>query len=142
MIFYIHGGAYLYGFSQAHWDFFSKLAEQMGYIAVTPDYPLTPQHTYRDAFQMVVPVYEKTVQKYAGKPIILMGDSAGGGMSLALAQCQLKHNGVQPLQIILLSPWLDVAMTNPEIKAVDKDAPFLSVEDLKMAGKAYAGAMI
>jgi epsilon-lactone hydrolase len=73
------------------------------------------------------------------KPNRLMGDSAGGGMGLALAM-QARAKGVeQPSDIVLLSPWLDVTMTNPDIKAVDKFDPFLDIQGAKYLGKIYAG---
>jgi len=54
--------------------------------------------------------------------LIMMGDSAGGGFALALAQ-KLKNESIdQPAQIILLSPWLDITLTNPDIKEIDRKA--------------------
>ncbi len=70
-----------------------------------------------------------------------MGDSAGGGLALALAQKLKKDGMTQPQQIILLSPWLDVTMTNPEFKDREAGDPMLDIEGSQMAGKAYAGRL-
>ena len=68
-----------------------------------------------------------------------MGDSAGGGFALALAQKMLTEGVVQPSQIILLSPWLDISLSNPLIEQLDMLDPFLGIEGLKLAAQAYAG---
>lgn len=51
--------------------------------------------------------------------LILMGDSAGGGFVLALAQFMKQEEVPQPSQLILLSPWLDLSLSNPNIKEID-----------------------
>jgi acetyl esterase/lipase len=67
-----------------------------------------------------------------------MGDSAGAGFALALAQ-KMKKDGIsQSDQIILISPWLDVITSNSEIKAIEKQDPMLGVKGLQLAGKAWA----
>jgi epsilon-lactone hydrolase len=138
-ILYLHGGAYIQNFVRQHWLFLSFLVEQTQCTITAPDYPLAPAHTYADAFAMVEPLYEAWVQAAGMGRTLLMGDSAGGGFALALAQC-VKHNGMrQPSKIILLSPWLDITLTNPDIEKIDPLDPFLSVQGLRKAGLAYAG---
>lgn len=68
-----------------------------------------------------------------------MGDSAGGGLALALAQKLRNEKVSQPQQIILLSPWLDITMSNPGIKKIEPVDPFLKKESLQQAGALYAG---
>jgi acetyl esterase/lipase len=68
-----------------------------------------------------------------------MGDSAGGGFALALAQALLEKELPQPGNIILISPWLDITMTNPEIPAFEEKDPMLAVYGLAEIGKVYAG---
>ena len=68
-----------------------------------------------------------------------MGDSAGGGFALALAQKSKVDDIQQPRKIILLSPWLDISLGNPQIEEVDPFDPFLGVPGLRKAGAAYAG---
>jgi acetyl esterase/lipase len=66
-----------------------------------------------------------------------MGDSSGGGISLALAQLLREKRREQPRNVILLSPWLDASLSNPEIPAFDKIDPFLGIEGLKYAAGIY-----
>jgi acetyl esterase/lipase len=67
-----------------------------------------------------------------------MGDSSGGGISLALSQRLREDGQPQPGHVILLSPWLDATLSNPDIPAIDKIDPFLGVEGLKYGGEVYA----
>lgn len=138
-IYYLHGGGYVGGFGESQWRLIGKLVAVLDCTVHAPDYPLPPRYHVDDVFAMVVPTYRGLVANVDPANVTIMGDSAGGGMSLALAQ-ELRAEGLpQPANIILLSPWLDVTMTNPEIKEVDPLDPLISVEGLIDAGKFYAG---
>ncbi|MCW3467043.1 alpha/beta hydrolase fold domain-containing protein [Chitinophaga nivalis] len=139
-ILYLHGGAYIHNLVKQHWQFLDQLLLHTPYTTIiVPDYPLAPDHTYQDAFDMVVPIYKKLRQNSNITRVTLLGDSAGGGFSLALAQYALNAQLPQPDQLVLLSPWLDVALENPAIRDIDPLDPYLSVAGLQLAGKAYAG---
>ncbi|HET9486082.1 MAG TPA: alpha/beta hydrolase, partial [Chryseosolibacter sp.] len=118
-ILYLHGGAYVQNFVRQHWTFLASLVEELHCSITAPDYPLAPRHTYREAFDMVIPLYKKLINMVSPKDVILMGDSAGGGFVLALSQYLHKRNVPQPGQLFLLSPWLDLTMKNPAIKDID-----------------------
>ncbi len=138
-ILYLHGGAYIFGFNKIHWKFFSVLIKKLNCTIVTPDYPLAPKFTVEDAFSMVLSIYSELAERIGSKNIILMGDSAGGGFALALAQ-KLAEDKIQvPSQIILLSPWLDISLDNPDISELHDQDPVLEMIGLKMAAKSYAG---
>lgn len=137
-ILYFHGGAYVAEATKQHWDFIERLVKDTQCTVIFPDYPLTPKYNYKDVFGMVVPLYREILDKVEEKNLILMGDSAGGGLSLALAERMAQENAKLPNQIILISPWLDVRLTNPKIDEVQKKDPQLNKETLKLAGIAYA----
>ena len=138
-ILYLHGGGYIYGFNKIHWNFFNKLIQATNCTIIAPDYPLAPKFTYKDSFEMVIPIYRELVSKVGGNNIILMGDSSGGGFALALAQKLREENIDNSNQIILLSPWLDITLENVDINMIDSKDPILGISGLKRAGKAYAG---
>jgi len=138
-ILFLHGGAYVQNFVRQHWTFLGRLVDELRCSITAPDYPLAPGHTYRDAFDMVIPLYKKLLRAVPASDIIIMGDSAGGGFALALAQYLNKHKITQPSKLFLLSPWLDVTLKNPAIKQIDPLDPFLGIDGLKRAGKLYAG---
>ena len=71
-----------------------------------------------------------------------MGDSAGGGLALALSLDIKNQEGfVKPYKIILLSPWLDITQSNQEILAIEKKDKMLKVKNLNFTGKLYAGTL-
>lgn len=70
-----------------------------------------------------------------------MGDSSGGGLAFGFAMMLRDEKISQPNQIILLSPWLDITMSNNDILEIDKKDKILGVKSLQMAGKLYADTL-
>lgn len=138
-IFYIHGGAYVMEATYKHWQFLEDIVDATGMTLILPDYPLAPKNTYKEVFDMIVPLYKDVIQKYGKDKVIAMGDSAGGGILLGLLEEMGLEKFPIPSQTILLSPWLDVRMTNPEIDERQKFDPVLIKEALRATGKAYSG---
>jgi monoterpene epsilon-lactone hydrolase len=138
-ILYFHGGAYVQSFVTFHWRFLAELVKRLDCTVIAPDYPLAPDYTYKESFDMATTLYNQSIATVDPRNIILMGDSAGGGFALALAQKLRNEHIAQPAQIILLSPWLDITLTNPRIKDINCVVPFLGIEGLRRAGKIYAG---
>ena len=138
-ILYFHGGSYMAEMSSNHWEFVKNLSIDTNMTIIIPDYPLTPKYTYKDVFKMVKPLYKEILEEVEAKDLILMGDSAGGGLSLALLETMAQENYSLPGKTILISPWLDVRLENPEIDEIQKKDKELNKEALKVAGIAYAG---
>lgn len=135
---YLHGGAYVSEIAPQHWALVSKLADA-GVRVEVPIYGLAPQHTHREASPFVTAVYRDLVAEVAPSAVTLAGDSAGGGLALALAQSLGGAGLPQPRQLVLLAPWLDLTLGNPAIPAVERDDPWLSRVGLVEAGLAWAG---
>ncbi len=137
-ILFFHGGAFVINFTLVHWKFITNLVKHANIAVIAVDYPLLPNFSYKERISMGEVVYKDLLKKTTSDNIILMGDSAGGNIGLALAQ-KLESDGfAQPAQIILLSPWLDVSMCNPKIAEVNKHDPLLPYGDDKLA-KLHAG---
>ena len=138
-VFYLHGGAYFMDFTKSHWRFLEKLIKEADVQVIAPAYRLVPFATYREAFDLVVPLYKEYCEAHPDRKIILMGDSAGGGLSVALAE-QFKADGIRlPDELILLSPWVDVVMDNEQIREYEPRDPFLSVHPLHECAKRWMG---
>ena len=137
-ILYLHGGGYVNSFASQHWSFMSRLVDRLQCTVIAPNYPHAPEHYVHDVFEFLLPLYSELAESVGGDNVTLMGDSSGGGICLALAQ-RLREEGLpQPRRIVLLAPWLDVSMSNPEIAEADKIDPFLDAGSLKYAGAMYA----
>ena len=139
VILYLHGGSYVADLYREHWEFFKDLIKDTGCTIVVPDYPLTPKYKYSDVFGMMLPLYREIVKKVEKENLIVMGDSAGGGIALALMEEAGREDLMQPKNLILISPWLDVTMSNKEIDKVQKNDKMLNKKALMLAGIAYAG---
>ena len=138
-VFYIHGGAYFMDFTGAHWRFLEKLIEGTDAQLIAPAYRLVPFATYREAFDLIVPLYKEYCETHPDKNTILMGDSAGGGLALALAE-YFKAEGIHmPDRLILLSPWVDVSMENEQIREYESVDPFLKVTPLRECAERWKG---
>ena len=139
VIMYVHGGSYVGDLEKEHWKTCSDIINQLGCTIIVPDYPLTPKYNYKDTINMMEVLYKKIIENIEPTKFVVMGDSAGGGLSLALLEKVGEENIQMPNQTILISPWLDVRLNNPEIENVEPNDTELNKSALKLAGENYAG---
>ena len=137
-IMYFHGGSYMAEATKEHWDFIQKLAIDTNSTVIMPDYPLAPKANYKDVFDFAVPFYKETIANIDTNQLIVMGDSAGGGLALGLMEKISSEDLKIPNKIMLISPWLDTRLTNSDIDEVQKRDKQLNKETLKLAGIAYS----
>ena len=133
---YLHGGAYIGEIAPQHWALISRLADA-GVRVEVPNYGLAPQYTYREAYPLIAAVYRELLAEVDAATVTLVGDSAGGGLALGFAQTLAEQD--QPRQLVLLSPWLDLTISNPDVPAVEARDPWLSSLGLHEAADAWAG---
>ncbi|TCD45834.1 alpha/beta hydrolase [Streptococcus sp. X16XC17] len=140
VIFYLHGGSYLNNPSSYHIAALRKISEKLDAKIVLPIYPKAPTYHYHKAMPLLVDYYKKTLKETKAENLILMGDSAGGGLALglALALKEEPEKPAMPKDIILLSPWLDVSMENPDIKQYESVDPILSAWGLERVGQLWS----
>jgi acetyl esterase/lipase len=138
-ILYLHGGGYVYEISSLHWEFLGRLIDELNCTITVPIYPLTPRYQHQEVFDMIVPIYQQIISDVSLEDMVIMGDSAGGGIGLALGQLLKEKNLPQPGNIILISPVLDMSLSNPEIKAMEKYDPIAATPALLDIGRWYGG---
>lgn len=132
LIIYLHGGAYIYQPLLFHYRYCNVLARELDARVLMPIYPKAPNFTIEYMLDMVYDFYKDALKSYEPENIVFMGDSAGGGLSLSLAQTLLKSGDPQPSDIILLSPCVDIAFDNPELEAYAENDPMLCLPDLRL----------
>lgn len=135
-VIYVHGGAYVSEITQFHVHFCDKLASQGKVNVIAPLYGLAPDHTWEEAYPLITSIYLEEVEK--GKPVILMGDSAGGGFVTAFSEFLAERELQMPEKVCLISPWLDITMPLDYSGIIDND-PMLDVEELRTLGALWAG---
>lgn len=133
---YLHGGAYVSEIVTQHWELVGRLADRTGRPVHVPLYGLAPDHVAAEAVAFARGVVAKLAA--SGARVHLAGDSAGGGLALLVAQ---QADGVERACLVgvsVMAPWLDLAVANPEIPAVERDDPWLSAAGLRPIAAAWA----
>lgn len=139
IVIYLHGGGYVSGSMKIHYDFINKLIDELKIQVIIPDYPLAPSYTYQKTIQMIEESYFSVLQEYPDHQIILMGDSAGGGLALALYLKLKQADKPLPNKIIAISPCVDVALDHPEISDYLKIEPILKdLDGIQKISEIYA----
>ena len=137
-VLFIHGGSYVHEASALHAPFFDHLLDSVDATITMPIYALAPEHGYQVAYTQIMDVYLELRRSHPDSPIVLMGGSAGGGLALGFAESLLEQGIHQPDRIVLLSPWLDLTLTNPAIPGIDATDVLLDRDALVPNGLAWA----
>lgn len=108
---YLHGGAYALGSARGYRGLAAQLAAAAGMTALVPDYTRAPHAHYPVALEEMAAVYTRLLDDGLDpKTTVIAGDSAGGGLTLALAMA-LRDRGIQaPAALGLICPWADLAV--------------------------------
>lgn len=139
LVLYLHGGAYVGGFNAHQWRFMDRLARQTGCTVIAPAYHLAPWADYSRAYADLTTLYRALLAEHPGRRLILMGDSAGGGLALGLAEALAGAGEALPERLVLFSPWVDVSMDNPDIADYLPVEPMLHFDLVKVHGRYWAG---
>jgi acetyl esterase/lipase len=134
---YLHGGAHIVGSPVTHRAAASHLADATGAVAYVLDHRLAPEHPYPAAVDDALAAYRALLD--SGLPperVVVAGDSAGGGLALALG-LRARAAGVPlPAALGLISPWVDARLDG---LAEHVDDPLLTREWLELGARSYAG---
>lgn len=128
---YFHGGSYVFEINPRHWKLIADLVRTTGATITVPIYPLAPHGTAA----AVVPV--ATDLAAAIPDAVIMGDSAGGGLALAVA-IALRDRGIRR-RTALISPWLDATLSDPSIPKLEEDDPWLARPGMAFAADLWRG---
>lgn len=135
---YLHGGGYIACSPRTHRPV-TKAFAQAGLRVFAPDYRLAPEHPYPAALDDAVAAYRGLLDAGA-QGVVVAGDSAGGGLALAL-MLRLRDLGLPlPARAVLFSPWTDLAATGESIRSnTRRDAMFFG-DGIARGADAYVGA--
>ena len=109
VILYFHGGGYVTGSIEDHRMLCGLLANAASAKVLTPEYRLAPEYPFPAALEDALKVYQWLLAQ--GTPatnIIVAGDSAGGGLGVALVLALKDKKKPLPAAVICLSPWVDL----------------------------------
>jgi acetyl esterase/lipase len=134
-VIHFHGGGYCLGSAGTAQCWAAHLSAQTGCRVVMPEYRLAPEHPYPAALEDA-----RTVMKTLSGtgPVVVSGDSAGGGLALALVLSMRDAGQELPAGVILLSPWLDLGRDRRSVPDLVRRDVMLTPDWLDACARAYA----
>jgi epsilon-lactone hydrolase len=137
-VLYVHGGGFVAPVDPFHVRYVARLADSLCARVVVPDYPLAPEHTWRDSFETMVHLAARWAAEPGG--MVLAGDSAGGGYALAIAEALRDRGAPRPTHLLLHAPWVDLTTSTPETVEVSAGDPWLFLGKLHAYAEWWAGS--
>jgi triacylglycerol lipase len=136
----IPGGGYVVRPTVMHWALYTLMAWRTGATVVVPVYPLaTEGGTAGTVIPKIADLIGDLIASHRDGRVGVYGDSAGGGLALSAVQCLVADGKPVPASLVLVSPFLDVTMSNPAIASVDD--PVLDATALRESGLMWAGPL-
>jgi monoterpene epsilon-lactone hydrolase len=140
VIMFLHGGGYVFGSLRSHEGLASELARASNCQSVVVDYRLAPAHAFPAAVEDSTKVYRWLLDNgYSSANIVIAGDSAGGGLTVATMVALREQNLALPAAGVCLSPWVDLECKGDSHTSRAEIDPLLTGDLLRGIGMAYAG---
>lgn len=139
----LHGGGYVNPLRNVYRNFAKKYAEMCdGMKVFSVDYRVAPEHTHPTALLDVVDAYKMIQEQgYSNEEIFVAGDSAGGGLAVALCMWLREQELSLPAKLVLMSPWLDMTASGESYEEnFDKDPMFGGTKESMIYRGDYLGA--
>jgi len=136
-ILFVHGGGFVAPIDGFHVRYAAKLAVALQARIVMPDYPLAPEHTWKSSYDALVGLASRWSS--TGDPLVLAGDSSGGGLALAMA-LGLRDASVAVDRLLLIAPWADLTTSTPETVDYSASDPWLMLSKLRAYAEFWAGS--
>jgi len=135
---YLHGGGYFACTPQTYRPVTSSYA-LAGFKTFAPDYRLAPEHPFPAGIEDAIAAYRGLLESCAAQQIVVSGDSAGGGLSMALL-LSLRERGIpMPAAAVLFSPFVDLAATGESARINSARCAMFDSESFGRAAGYYVG---
>jgi epsilon-lactone hydrolase len=137
-VFYVHGGGYVHPLTKDYWRLTRSLVRAPAEVVI-PAYPLAPGARVDDVLPRLLDAESSARAADPEVQTVLMGDSAGGALVVAMAM-RLRDEGLPaPAGVVALSPWLDAELKDDEVEELEATDPMLAESGLRAAGRWWAG---
>lgn len=142
VVLYLHGGGYVIGSRVSHRPLATRLAAAIGGRVLLPEYRLAPEHPAPAAIDDAVTAYRWLLdQGIDPQRIVVAGESAGGGLAASVLTTVRDEGLPLPAAGLLLSPWVDLALSGATITTHAELDLLLSPELLELWAEQYAGEL-
>ena len=135
VVVYLHGGGYVQPIAKKHWDLIGKIARETSSTVFVPRYGLASRHNIDDAIGFLELVRKEVAG--LGLPVVIAGDSAGGGLALTIAQ-QGSWQKITK-RLILIAPWVDSEWSYEDFERYEKRDPWLLSQSLRYIAIVWSG---
>lgn len=136
-ILYLHGGGYVFGSPRTHSAMLAHLSKRCGLPAILPDYRMAPKHAFPAAFDDAFAAYRALADHPGG--VVIGGDSAGGGLALALLAQILRQDLPKPLGVFAFSPLTDMTFSGASFTSNAARDAVLPAERASELARMYLG---
>jgi monoterpene epsilon-lactone hydrolase len=135
VVVYLHGGGYVQPIAKQHWDLIGKIARETSSTVFVPRYGLASRHNVDDALDFLELVHKEVAG--LGLPVVIAGDSAGGGLALTIAQ-QGSWQKITK-RLILIAPWVDSEWSYEDFERYENRDPWLLSQSLRYIAIVWSG---
>jgi len=140
VILYLHGGGYVIGSINTHRAMIARIARASKARALAIDYRLAPEHPFPAAVDDATAAYRWLLaQGHKPAKIVVAGDSAGGGLTLAALVALRDAGQPMPAGAVPISPWTDLEGTGDSVRSRAAKDPMVQQENLAQSAKQYFG---
>lgn len=142
VILQLHGGGYMGAVRNAYYVFAGLYNEvSKGCSVLTPDYRVAPENVYPAALEDAVASYQWLLEQgWFGEQIVVVGDSAGGGLAMALTMYLRDNDMPMPGGLVTMSPWTDLTASGESYETnYTKDPLFGNTKESLIYLSEYAG---
>src|SRR5712672_4654999 len=138
VVLHFHGGGYLIGSAEGSLEYASRLAAAVDGACYTVDYRLAPEHPYPAAIDDAVASYRALLALgIPAKSILISGESAGGGLAVALVLALRNAGDPLPAAIFAVAPFADLTLSGPSVRAFNGDDPAANRDLLTFMAASY-----
>lgn len=139
ILIHLHGGAFVFGSAASYRQRAQRLSFRCKAEVFVPEYRLAPEHPFPAALEDALVTYQYVRALRPSSPVVISGDSAGGGLALSLV-LRLRELGERmPDGVIMLSPWTDLSVSGNSIDRNQRRDLWLSRKHLERWARHYVG---
>ena len=140
VVLYLHGGGYVIGSTRSHRHLAAAIARAAGTRALPLDYRLAPEHPFPAALEDAVGAYQWLLgQGIAPTRVVVAGDSAGGGLTMATLLALRDRGLPRPAGGVCISPWVDLTNSAASYTAKAAVDPIVTLDSIALLTQAYIG---
>ena len=131
VLLYLHGGGYSIGSARSGSGLATALARRTRAVAYSLDYRLAPEHPFPAALEDGLAAYRALLDAgHEAERLVVAGDSAGGGLAIAVLASARDEGLPQPAAAVVMSPWVDLTLAGESLHAKESDDPIFTAADV------------